>query len=166
MFPAPSLTTLPEWQGLVLGALLLLGGACWTVATLTEFKYVEDFWKVLRAGLLMLILGWLAYVFCALNMRPEWVVPWWLGLTHAVAYSGGFYLSMLHQWRLKGFPLWVLSFAETCSPIYHRACSLAAKPFTKIEKWFGSHPISCEERRREQKSTAALNDQRGVADVD
>ena len=142
MFPAPSLMALPEWQGLVLGLLLVVGGFLWTLATMTQFKYVEDFWKVLRAGLLMLVLGWFGYSFCAANMRPEWIVPWWLGLTHAIAYLGGFYLSMLHQWRIKGFPHWVVALSRFCAPFYSWVCRGVSAPFNIAERWFSKHSMS------------------------
>ena len=132
--PAPSLAAVPDWQGLLIGLLLFLGGIIWTVATLVEFRYVEDFWKVLRGGLLMLVLGWAAYVFCAANMRPEWIVPWWLGTTNAIAYSGGFYLSMVHQWRLKGYPAWVLRLSETFGPPQRRVERVLGAP----ARWLGN----------------------------
>lgn len=142
LFPAPSLMALPGWQSYVLGGLLVVGGVLWTVATMLEFRYVEDFWKVLRAGLLMLFLGWFAYAVCAAIMKPEWVVPWWLGLTHAFAYLGGFYISMLHQWRLKGFPTWVVILADTLSPAHLLICRVLARPFDAAERWVVKHPPS------------------------
>ena len=130
--PAPSLAMLPPWQGLVLGILLLVGGLVWMVATLCTFAYVEDYWKVSRAGLLMLIIGWAGYVFCAASQRPEWVVPWWLGLTHLVAYLGGFMFSLDHQWRKKGYPKWVGLLRQLVRPLRWVSKGLDF-PFTWLE---------------------------------
>ena len=145
--PAPSLALLPQWQGGFLGAVLLLGGLLWVFATLTSFKYVEDFWKVLRAGLLLLILGWTAYTACAMHMRPEWVVPWWIGATTAAAYAGEFALSLHHQWRLKGFPRWAVRMSDFFAPLRDRHIQMFSGVMRVTERWSSRRSLFCDGHR-------------------
>lgn len=72
----PAVLGLPTWLGLVLAAMLVLGGAAWAYSIVRRFPTVDDWWAWQLWGLSLSGFGWLCYAITTAALHPTWFTTW------------------------------------------------------------------------------------------
>lgn len=77
---SPSVDMLPDWLALIIGGLLVTGGALQTWGLLDDSDDVATGWKLERMGLVLTFGAWVIYTGVIAAMIPGAVLSWTLGL--------------------------------------------------------------------------------------
>lgn len=100
-FIEPPVDRIPEPFGIGISLALIIGGLVWIWSVVVRFDTLNRFYLILRTGLGLVTLGWLAHLTAAIVFAPTHVLVWSVTLSASLVTSGLYVLSFLNERTIR-----------------------------------------------------------------
>lgn len=94
---ATAIDRIPSVLGIVVAISMILGGGFWITAVVRRFRTLNQYYYVLRTGLVLTSMGWISYLLTAVMFKPQEVLTWSVTLVASVATVGLYAQSFLNE---------------------------------------------------------------------